>query len=132
MSEKLCALRKIGGGTLKETVLWTNLNPTSQMGDNTTLTLSENINNFKFIQVVARFSTSDATTFSAIMSVEDFLKSGTTNKTRLYFGGIIDSNYCRTMRYTAATSVRVSTAYIFSGTSYNNAVIIPTQIIGLK
>ena len=128
MSEKLCALKKIGGGTLKETTLWTNPSPTSSMSASTQPNLSDSISNYTFIKFTARVSTSDATSFSAIMSVEDF-KS--TENTDIRFS-MATLNYVRILRYMSNTKLNISGASSVGGTSTDNTKIIITQILGMK
>lgn len=127
MSEKLCALRKIGGG-MSEKVLWTNPNPTSTQTDGTQPTLSESISNYKYIKLVARMSTTNATTFSALMSVDEF-KLTSSNGTR--FGMSVPS-YGRIMRYLSDTKINISRAFMNGENGEDNKQVIIYQVIGLK
>lgn len=83
MSEKLCALRKIGGGTLKETALWTNPNPSSSQGTQT-ITLNQSYEKFNFVKIRFKTYTSDPvnanTTKSVYMTPTDLYNSNNANQ----------------------------------------------------
>ena len=134
MAEKVCNLTKIGGG-MSETVLWTNSNPTSDYTSGT-VTLSQDMDNFKYLAFVWRTSKENATLMSAIYSVEDVKKS--VNPSRLVTPHILigswdgASTYSRIIRYVSDTSVSLSLAYRLSYTATRNDVVLPYQIIGLK
>ena len=130
MSEKLCALRKIGGG-MSETVLWTNPSPTSVLADSTKMNLSESMENFNFLKATARARTTNADTISVIMSVEDFKKTSSTNPVLMRFP-IYANGYIRLLRYDNNTKINISRAFIAGGGDEDNANVIITQLVGLK
>ena len=135
MSEKLCALRKIGGGTeLKETVLWTNPNPSSSMND-TALTLSQSMDNFDYLQFDYRITTGDPNPMSIMISVEDFKLCKYAYKNNfLGFAAYSEQGkaFCRPIEYQSLTSVYVRAAKLLSSPESNGSMCVPTQIIGLK
>lgn len=134
MSEKLCALRKIGGGTeLKETVLWTNPNPTSSFSP-TACSLSESIDNFDYIKVLYRVSTSNNTQGSAIWPTSTIKIGGGANKIRASFSAQNASSviYSRIVGYNSTTSLQIGQCSAWNQSLSDNALAIPLKIIGLK
>lgn len=144
MSEKLCALRKIGGGTLKETTLWTNPNPTSTMvAQNITLENSEKFSNYKFIKLVGKWATNNNKSLCVIYPYETFIKTNWSNwdNTMTTLGALMSLNgsaitncYMRTFSYLDDTSMRWSGAVPLSNISggIDNTKCIPLNVIGMS
>lgn len=132
MSEKLCVLKKIGGGTLKETVLWTNSSPTSSMTQQY-LSLSDSIANYDYIKVVIAVSTSDLTsTVTTIMDASEIISKGADYR-NCFYGNPIGVNTIRlALGNSDSTKFGFSDCYQFAtATTYNNTAI-PLSISGLK
>ena len=138
MSEKLCALRKIGGGTLKETTLWTNSSPSATFAEQT-VTLSDNISNYDYIKIEWCESTSALTNKSSIMvSASEF----TRNKNPYYNAhdttpailgrGANNVSYLRYIAYESDTQVLFGHALRGNATGVDNTFTIPLNIYGVK
>ena len=131
MSEKLFALRKIGG-SMSETVLWTNPNQTGNFGA-TTITLSESVNNFKYIKVVFRFSTQTNNQNYVIFPLDMWINSTATNgKNRCVIASYASNIFARGIAYASATSVTIGACYQVNQTGSGNNYVIPVEVIGLK
>lgn len=125
------------GGTLTETVLWTNSNPTSSFAAQTvTLNQSITTDKFDYIKITIRISTSVATEQSYIFPTNEFLDfadGSTQNIRRGYIGTRPNGNDLRIIFSVSNTQVNF-TAPLRAGstTSSSNSIIIPLKIIGLK
>ena len=123
------AFYRSGGGSDTETVLWTNGSPTSSFAQKT-VTLSDNINNYDYIKMTFRYSTSDDTELVEIFPVENI--DINTAKRSTYLGVMW---YAGSWKYRNITnnytSVEISNC-VFVGGSSSNGSIIPLQIIGIK
>ena len=126
---------KIGGSGFVESTLWTNSTPTSGFSAQT-LSLSQDIDNFKYLKFVYGYSTTYNTEhLSFLISVDDFKKC-LSNNDRSY-GLCLTSrnsgnNFTRICFWVSDTSLSISNCYQFAGTSSNNNLVIPVQIIGMK
>lgn len=138
MAEKLASLRKKGGGKMSETVLWTNSAPTSSFryGE---VTLSQDIDNFKYIAIKWAFSTSyrsDANTARVLISIEDFKRmsdTGTSQDINITLGNKSSAGeYSRRIAYHSDTKFYFSYAFKVGTSSDDGSQCIPLQIIGLK
>ena len=133
MSETLCTLRTKGGGGsgFDETVLWTNASPTSSFTAQV-ITLSESIDNYDFIKLEYRRTTSDATICKVLTDVSSWRNiynwidsAGNANNRMTVQMNISGSNYVR------ATTCKDATSVSF-GSSSNNSYVIPNKVIGCK
>lgn len=131
MSEKLCALRKIGGG-MSEKVLWTNSAPTSDM-DTQNITLSDSMLKYNYIKCVFRLSTTDATESSYIIGVDEFQKTALNNQLWPCANKVTNSNArTRFAQWISDISFLVTRAWS-GGTSYSDTnEAIPIAFYGLK
>lgn len=116
---------------MSETVLWTNPSPANAMGT-TTVTLSQSMADFKYIKFVYRISTSDSSTASLIMSVEDYQNSSTTTYRLTMLSYYSAKQWVRTANRVSDTSIQFEIAYRINGQENTNVVSIPQQVIGLK
>ena len=137
MSEKLCTLRTKGGGGGKytETSLWTNPNPTSSYAGGSNITLSGSVDNYKYIMIRYRVSTSIATEMRDIVSVDDLKKSlATTNAPQWSFQARPSTSayYERFIVYVDSTTVLIRPAYQLNASGTDNTVAIPLEILGLN
>jgi hypothetical protein len=137
MAEKLCELRKKGGGGGKytETSLWTNPSPTSEFSGGN-VTLSDSLSNYKYIKIKTRVSTTIATTWSTIYLVDDF-KTFAQNSTPSGCGHIASMNTSNTRRsrgvvYVNDTTVNYKVVYEDGTPTQNNTNTIPVEILGLN
>lgn len=137
MSEKLCALRKIGGGTeLKETTLWTNATPSSSYAGGT-ITLSQSIDDFIEVAVYFRAYKTDAIESFVKYTVEEFKEFISTGSTTHAIATIsarrgTSASYVREAFYYDGTSIIFGACNIVRTTSTDNNYVIPTKIVGLK
>lgn len=123
--------------TKTETTLWTNSSPTSTFA-NTTVTLSQSIENFDYIKFrIASTKSNTAESYQAesIFSVADVKRSTTTTyapqciiSSRSTSGG----QYVRRFLYESNTSLSISSGQQIAGTSGNNNYVIPLSIVGIK
>lgn len=136
MAEKLCQLKKKGGSTTLETVLWTNPSPTSTQ-DKQTITLSGSISDYSSLKFVFYSDTSHTQIVSIMISVDDFkLVGGSTNNIydyvlspSVYTAGNIVS---RLFRYLSDNTMTIGSCNSVTGGTSNNSKCILYQIIGLK
>jgi hypothetical protein len=128
MAEKLCALKKKGGGELKETTFWTNSSPTSSFtGGGITV---PDITPYKLIKVTFRVSTSNSTTYYELYTPDQLLNAQYSGSVtgQLAILGFFAGSVLRYVRYFRAPS---ATSINFAGADNNN-YIIPIKITGLK
>lgn len=140
MAEKLCSLRK-KGGNLSETVLWTNASPTSAFaGQN--VSLSDNVNNYKYIEIQYDVYASQNHYMSSIYKVSELLSMNTPSSNDNYWRTDLSALY-QNYVFTRLGYLYDNTHFHFdnnlwvlsSGTvqrGTNNSSIIPIKIIGLK
>lgn len=118
---------------MSETVLWTNASPTSTFNSQT-VTLSDDINNYDYIKITYRASTTLTSTLSIMLSLEEWLK--TTNATGVCYPAIavrINSVvYARRVSHNTDTDVIFASAIRMNASGANQDYIIPTEVIGLK
>ena len=115
---------------LPETTLWTNSSPTSSFSAQS-VTLSKAVQNFEYLEIYYRFSTSDSTTVRDIFLVEDL---DTSSITRRIIGMRRTSGETRVrpIQLTSSTTIQFSASYqtTTSSQSTSNTYIIPTKIVG--
>ena len=133
MSEKLCKLRKCGGGnSMKEVELWSNPDPTIQMS-NPTLSMSENITNYDYVRIYWRISTSNSTESSIIVATGDVSPDAVNNNTISFNSRAGGYNFGR-MLFLGNTpdSILITTAVRRGQTNVDNTMAIPTKICGIN
>lgn len=116
--------------------MWTNSSPTSAFAEQT-VTLSDDMNNYKYLRFECRLNTSNSSTASFIMSVTDFLSTaGTaTDSFILVLQGRAASNKYdmhRDVWYNSANSVYIIGAYQLYGQAHDDSACIPINIYGVK
>lgn len=122
------------GGTMAETTLWTNPSPTSAYagGD---ITLSKDMDNFKYIKFTFRFSTTDSNELSLILSVAD-VKASTISAVGFCtaISGRVPNGYtyARRISYKTDTSVNITLAEAIGSSATINSAYIPISIKGLS
>lgn len=125
-----------GGGTLTETVLWTNPSPSSNFSSQT-VNLNESYANYKYVGVKWATGTgAQAAEATMILSTEDAAKTdatGTNNGLKGAIGSRYNSNvYARIIGFMTDTTVEITAARQQGSSNSNNALIIPKTIVGLK
>lgn len=136
MAEKLCQLKK--KGKMVETILWTNVNPTSSMGA-TTITLSQGLSNFKYLKIEFNHMTSSShIIFDSGLFPTDAFKNVTQAAAKQALllarndGSIAGRIYARSIRYISDTSIGVGIPYTLNdNNSLPTGYLIPTKIIGV-
>lgn len=148
MAEKLCELKKKGGGgSMSETVLWTNPNPTSSFASQS-ISLVQSLSNFEYLKFVckARNTITDGSTDATFMvNVEAFKKMVGGTSSSVYdtiynfaVGAALEhsgsTNYALVRRfvYTNDTTIEALGTNAIGTSHANNAYVIPLQIIGIK
>lgn len=140
MSETLCTLRGAGGGggRYKETSLWTNQSPSSNFSAQT-ITLSDNLSNYKYVAIRYKYSpsTSDTDYSTDILSVDDFKKciynpSAAHNSFALLVQAVNNNLYARTVFYDTDTSIQFTNYTQIGGTGSGVGNTIPLEILGLN
>ena len=134
MAEKLCTLRTKGGGggRYNETSLWTNSAPTSNFAAQA-VSLSDSIDNYKYLRVRYRMSTTDASEYSCIFLVDDIKhSSASTNVPQFSVVARTTTTYVRTFYYVSGTSLQMNAAYVMNNTGNVTNVAIPLEILGLN
>lgn len=135
MAEKLCQLKKKGGGNPKETVLWTNSSPTTSQAA-VTLNLSESIENFDYIKIKARNSTTNTSSDEVLYPIEYVKKSSRTANNPAMIIGFFDSSlsyfFVRRIYYSSNTALTTTAAYTTGGSGTFNNYSIVTEISGVK
>ena len=125
------------GGELTPTTLWNNPAPTSSLSAGN-ITLSQSYQNFKFLRVTARISTSKDTSGCTMISKEDFANGTTgTSSTSLAieWGVVAHDTTTRYMRYlvpVSNTQIYISTSYTLGSSSTSGNRCIITKIEGLN
>lgn len=125
--------------TPTETTLWTNNSPTSNFSAQT-VTLSQDIDNFTYLRVYFRPSTTNTTEASVMVPVSDFKARMPHSGTYPRFGlAIVNKNTSssaesvRGIFYESDTTVYIGTASgVGSSTSSWTNYSIPTKITGIK
>lgn len=144
MAEKLCELKKKGGGggsaTWVETILWANPSPSSDFAAQT-VTLSDDINNYDYLKVsYVNYNGSTGTNdpFSVLISVSDFKTSLSGNSTRhnaFTYGGLYapsNTTWTRFMFYNTDTTARFGDCTQVGGSKSANSNSVPLQILGIS
>lgn len=137
MAEKLCTLRKKGGGQkYTETSLWTNPSPSTNFSGQT-VTLSQGMSNFKYIGI--KYKTSKTQTESdaitEILTVDDFNRCGagsTSGEPQLRIGGYGSYPFVRLVNKASDTSITFSLAYRVNAATNLSEIVIPLEILGLN
>lgn len=136
MAEKLCTLRKKGGGKMKETVLWTNPSPTSDFAG-VVVDLSDNISHYKYIGIVGAYSKSSNSHTLECMYPTDELVNATSGSDypTMCLGAYRNAYYFRLINYSSDTMLAISSARTCTtsqaATTVNSAMI-PLTIKGYK
>ena len=139
MAEVLASLKKIGGSgeQYTETVLWTNPSPTANFSPQD-VTLSQSIDNFKYIKFTYKAVSTVDTVSSEIISTADL--NATTNVHNNYalglcgFGNVSGSlkPWCRIVYHVNSTTIHFNPARTINEANTNDGRLIPLEIIGVN
>ena len=129
------AFYRSGGGSLTETVLWTNLTPTSAFATQT-VSLNDNLSNYDYVAFEVKAATDTQDTFRVIYPIEVFQNSKL-NVSKSYivdFGGtaINGQGYVRCAFYDTDTTIKFDDSYKVNVAGKLNTSNIPLKVIGLK
>lgn len=133
MAEKLCQLKKKGGGNYIEDILWSNSAPTSSFA-NKDITLNTNLSDYDTIRVYYRVSTSNSKTAFIDVLKSDFEEMNGTNGTLKVGLACFDDNtsFLRAVNYVNASTIHFNSAGQIGVTTTNNAKCIPVKVCGLN
>ena len=132
MAEKLCTLRTKGGGKYTETSLWTNPSSGTLFGGQT-VTLSDNISNYKYLKVRYKNNTTVDQVGIIIVDIANFI-SQSPAPNNYNFPGMLTSNlsYARSFVYASANKIQFGTCYRITNGTANNSYSIPLEILGIE
>lgn len=131
----MALIRPIPTSGIKRSALWSNGSPTTSIDSATTITLSESMDNFDYLEFTYRPSTSTATPEVSIMvSVDEFKNmSGSNPFLFLVSPRVSPANYCTCAQYASVTSVTFTVGVPIASTSGGNGgQVIPVRINGIK
>lgn len=117
---------------LTETTLWTNSSPSTSFSDQS-VTLSESVENFKYIAFYVRTSESDNTESYVICDVDElktYIASGT-HPELCMASRVNNQQFTRMVFYVDTTHIKYDNAYELTGAPTRNSYVIPTKIVGL-
>lgn len=121
-----------GGGGETETTLWTNPNPTSNMISET-VTLSDDLTNYKYLRIEWRRTTSDDTKASMRVLSSEFKSFDSSATSPKFLMGSGTTTYsARAVVYASDTSVSFSQCRQVNGTGSVSSGCIPTKITGIN
>lgn len=133
-----------GGGGLVRTTLWTNSSPTSDYPSSTSTvtvdaTLSDDMDNYQYLEFIFRKSTSNSDTFSMIIPVSEFkLTEGGTGIGKYKYVASVTTTYVSNMRnfyYGGDTTVKFERFITYRSNSSNvvtNSYAVPIYIKGIN
>lgn len=120
-----------GGGSLKETVLWTNPN-TGAANSTINVTLSDDIDNYDFIKFSwkPQSSTPDSESMNILVTPSDLKKS--TNATNQPSICLTTTAQARYVQYLTNTTLFINAAWNIHASGSNNNNAIPLSISGVR
>ena len=122
-----------GGGVLTPTTLWTN-SDTSQNWGTGTMNLSEDINNYQYVEIECNRSVADNRRYkTGLYPVTDVIgyTGNDAGRMSVQFRGTSNS-YTRAFLYVSDTSLQSTQCNQFGTTTYANNSLIPYRVIGYK
>jgi len=137
MAEKLCELRKKGGGGGKytETVLWTNPSPNSTMA-RTTVTLSDDWSNYDYLKIPVKLLAADANEAKAYVIIDTATYDSAADVTLnpAITCNVSNVTYCRRFARVNDTynQILIFECNRLGNSGTTNGGAIPLQIIGVK
>lgn len=138
MAEVLASLKKIGGNgeQYTETSLWTNPSPNSEFAPQT-VTLSDSISNYKYIKFTYKHDSNNSTSDVSAIYIEtnDFVmltENAQTLAVAICARNSSNAPYNRQITYENGTSIKVHRAQVYNGTTVNNSLALPLEILGIN
>lgn len=110
--------------------MWTNERPTSNFPAQSVI-LSQSIENFDYIEIIARISTANATEVSTILIAEEVLNMTGNNAPRAAIAVRGTLNYARVIGCVSNTSIQIGIAVNVGATGTSEGMCIPIRISGL-
>ena len=126
----------------KETVLWTNPDPTSDF-ETQTITLSDDMTNYDFLRIEGKAHKNDTVDTLEVYAVPTYLFTCSLSKSNLAGGcalgsssgsGSTGARHARAMNASSSTPTKMTfgAQYSLATTTSNNAWEIPTRVVGIK
>ena len=116
----------VGGGGGHETSLWTNPSPSSNYTEGSA-SLSDDINNYEYLEFQMKNSTTDANpNFFIRLSVSSIKSAGL----GVFVGN--QSGWTRRVGYTNDTTISITRTYEIAGSGRSDNQMIPYQILGIS
>lgn len=120
---------------LPEETIWTNSAPSSSFSAQT-VTLSKDMEHFKFLAITFRYSTSNSNTGTIMVAVDDFLdmvyssypQHGVAHTFKL---GSSSKNSAREAYYVSGTQIRFGNAIYIGAEGSANTYNIPIKVVGI-
>lgn len=127
------ALFRCGASSeLSETILWTNSSPASSFSGQS-VTLSESVDNFKYIAFYVRTSETNDTESYVMCDTDElktYIESGV-HPTLDLASRVNNQLFTRMAFYVDTTHIKYADAYELTGAPTRNSYVIPTKIVGL-
>ena len=124
-----------GGGELEETVLWTNPSQSTNFSAQT-LTLSDDIDNYDFIKLTWKSSTTvsiEADVYWEVSDVKNFSEVNDEPQGAICSKAPSGSyRYARRIYYVSDTQLGISGCSVIGAASSNEALVIPVKVSGMK
>lgn len=125
-----------GGGSMTETTLWTNSDPTTAFASQT-VNLSGNLSDYEYIGFECRFSTTYDNRLMTYVKASDFpdCVAETNEPMPCFFSYNSTYFYCRLIQYASDTTVTIGGCYRGKPTgtwAAQSAALIPLRVVGLK
>jgi hypothetical protein len=126
-----------GGGTMTETKLWENPNPTTSFSRQT-IALSDDMDNYQYLKFDFRSSSSNDESASILVPIDTVKKctipsSGAGQYVNV---GLVclgnGTRYCRMIGYISNSSIEFSVAYQMNGSGTPSTMSIPLKVSGMK
>ena len=135
MSEQLAQLEK-KGGSLSETVLWTNPSPGSSFSAQN-VALSQSFRDFKYVKIYSKNSVTANATAGIAVEPADIVNSTIVayNRIVMLIGAAasnVSAIYSRRLLYVNDTTLNIGATAPLNASGVDNNYSIPTKIIGLK
>lgn len=123
-----------GGGALKKTLLWTNLNPNNAFAAQE-LSQTFNFSDYDFIMFEFKNSTSSSMVHQVLTTTKDFTEKDNGYTRPLAFFGwssTLNQNMSRFVFSNSTNKIGFGAGLIYSTGSIQNSYVIPLRIYGVK
>lgn len=130
-----------GGGTMSETVLWENQNPTLSFGGQD-VSLNDAVDNYRYLGLYCQISTSDTTAACAFMKTSSIttystkIENGFLLSVLMSIGSSTTTEWCRGLEISSANRsivhIEQCKKYTGGSGSTTNTYLIPVKIVGIR